>query len=164
MIVYLIRHAWAEEQDDAKWPDDGQRPLTEEGQERFAKVVKVLVDRGFAPQFVATSPLVRCRQTAELVVKYAPGRPKLIERKELEPESDLEGVLRWTCQQAADFEEVAWVGHAPDVGRMAASLIGDKTASLHFAKGAVASIRFEDRPEIAGGELYWLVSAKILGC
>ena len=116
MILYLIRHAWAEEPDDPKWTDDRARPLTEAGKERFAKMVKVLVDRGFAPQLIATSPLVRCRQTAEIVAKHTPKRPKIIERAELEPGSDLECILRWTRSEAADLEEVAWVCHAPDVG------------------------------------------------
>jgi len=164
MILYLIRHAWAGERDEAKWPDDGQRPLTEEGQERFAKVVQLLVNRGFAPQLVATSPLVRCRQTADIVARYAASRPKVVERKELEPGSDLDSMLRWTCRQASEYDQIAWVCHAPDVEDMAANLIGDKTSSIRFAKGAVALIRFDGSPGVSGGELCWLVTAKILGC
>jgi phosphohistidine phosphatase len=164
MIVYLVRHAWAEEQDAAQWPDDGQRPLTAEGRERFAEVVKALADRGLAPRLIATSPLVRCRQTADIMAKHVSDRPKIVERKELEPGSDLEGVLRWTCSQAADLEQVAWVCHAPDVGRMAAAMLGDEGAGIRFAKGAVAALRFDGPPETAAGELIWLVTAKILGC
>ncbi len=164
MILYLIRHAWAEEQGDLQWTDDRQRPLTEEGKERFARMVKGLVDRGFAPQLVATSPLVRCRQTADIVAKHSPERPKVIERTELEPGSNLEGILHWTRSQAGNFEEVAWVCHVPDVGNMAASLIGDESCSLRFAKGAMAAIRFPGPPGVHEGELNWLVTAKILGC
>jgi phosphohistidine phosphatase len=163
MILYLIRHAWAEEPDDPKWTDDRARPLTEAGKERFAKMVKVLVDRGFAPQLIATSPLVRCRQTSEIVAKHAPERPKVIERAELEPGSDLEGILHWTRSQAGDLEEVAWVCHAPDAGNMAASLIGDPSGAIRFAKGAMAAIRFPGLPGLRKGELNWLVTAKILG-
>lgn len=164
MILYVIRHAWAEEPDDPKWTDDRQRPLTDDGKERFAKVVKALVERGFAPGVIATSPLVRCRQTADIVAMHSPDRAKVVERTELEPGSDLEGVLHWTRNQAADFEEVAWVGHAPDVGNMAASLIGDAGCSLRFAKGAIAAIRFPGPPGVRKGELNWLVTAKVLGC
>ena len=64
MILYVIRHAWAGHYGDPAWPDDSQRPLTDEGRQRFARVVAELVKRGFAPQRIATSPLVRCRQTA----------------------------------------------------------------------------------------------------
>jgi len=164
MILYIIRHAWAEEQDGSAWADDCQRPLTLEGQERFAQVVKALAQRGFAPQLVATSPLVRCRQTADLVATHVPGRPKVVERNELVPESDLAGILRWTGSQAGDIEEVAWVGHAPDVGFLVAALIGDEESSIRFAKGAIAAIRFPGPPGIGEGELHWLVTAKVLGC
>jgi phosphohistidine phosphatase len=164
MILYIIRHAWAEERADPAWTDDYQRPLTEEGKERFAKVVKLLADRGFAPQLIAASPLVRCRQTADIVAKLAPNRPKVVERSELAPGSDLDGILHWTRSQAGDIEEVAWVGHAPDVGRMASALVGDESSAIRFAKGTVAAIRFPGPPEDGAGELYWLVTAKLLGC
>jgi phosphohistidine phosphatase len=164
MILYIIRHAWAEEQGDSAGADDCQRPLTPEGQERFARIVKALAQRGFAPQLVATSPLLRCRQTADLVAKYVPGRPKVIERNDLAPGSDLSGILRWTGTLANDLEEVAWVGHAPDVGHLVAALIGDEESCIRFAKGAIAAIRFPGPPGIGEGELYWLVTAKVLGC
>ena len=65
MKLYIVRHAWAEEQDDDRWPDDRQRPLTAEGRKRFSRVAKALDHRGIAPQLIVTSPLMRCRQTAE---------------------------------------------------------------------------------------------------
>jgi phosphohistidine phosphatase len=163
MILYIVRHAWAGERSD-EWPDDRQRPLTPDGKDRFAKVVKALVDRGFAPKVIATSPLVRCRQTAEIVASLAPGHPKLVDRPELVPGSDLEGILRWTRHQAHDCEEVAWVGHAPDVEHLAAALVSNGSSALRFAKGGVAAIRFDGPPAANQGQLWWLVNAKILGC
>ena len=72
MDLYIVRHAWAFDRDDDRWPNDDLRPLTDEGKERFAKVVKTLAGRGMAPQVVATSPLVRCVQTAELLAAGVP--------------------------------------------------------------------------------------------
>ena len=164
MILYIVRHAWAEEADETRWPDDGQRPLTDEGRKRFAKVVKTLADRGFAPSVVATSPLVRCRETAEILVRQIPGKPKLVPRNELSPGSDLDKLLDWTASAAAGEKEIAWVGHAPDVGDLAAALIGEGCVNIGFAKGAVAAIEFDGRPARRQGELRWLVTAKILGC
>ncbi len=62
MIVYITRHAWAEEPGDPAWSDDAQRPLTREGQERFAKIVKILAERGLDPAIQepdALRPLLR---------------------------------------------------------------------------------------------------------
>ena len=83
---------------------------------------------------------------------------------ELQPGSDLQGLLQWTVRQTAKHEQIAWVGHAPDVDRLAAALIGDAWAMIHFAKGTVADVRFDGEPAVAAGELQWLVSAKVLRC
>ncbi len=163
MDLYIVRHAWAVDRDDARWPDDGLRPLTEEGKKRFAKVAASLVDRGMKLQVVATSPLVRCVETAQLLVAAA-GKAKLVELDELQPGSDLDGLLRWTAAQAKKSQGIAWVGHAPDVDRLTAALITQSDALIRFAKGAAAAIRFDGPPVLAGGELQWLVTAKMLGC
>ncbi|MBN2023488.1 MAG: histidine phosphatase family protein [Pirellulales bacterium] len=164
MILYITRHAWAGRFGDPDWPDDFERPLTNKGQARFAEVVLRLVERGYAPEIVATSPVVRCRQTAEIIVDGLPHRPDRVELDELKPGSDLEGLLRWTAAQAGEHRSVAWVGHAPDVGRLTASLIGQPGGWIRFAKAATAAIRFYDAPEPGAGELNWLVTAKMLGC
>lgn len=163
MDLYIIRHAWAAERDDSRWPDDGMRPLAAEGKERFARFVKKLVGIGVAPRIIATSPLVRCVETAEILAAALDG-PMLVKLDELQPGSDLQGLLRWTVKQSAKHEQIAWVGHAPDVDRLAATLIGDGGALIRFSKGAAAAIRFDGEPSVGQGELQWSANAKLLGC
>ena len=163
MDLYIIRHAWAAERDDSRWRDDGMRPLTAEGKERFARFVKKLVGIGVAPGIIATSPLVRCVETAEILAAALDG-PKLVKLDELQPGSDLQGLLRWTVKQSAKHKQIAWVGHAPDVDRLAAALIGDGGALIRFSKGAVAAIHFDGEPVVGQGELQWSANAKLLGC
>ncbi len=164
MILYVIRHAWAGHFGDPEWPDDRLRPLTEEGQTRFARMVEKLADRGFAPELIATSPLIRCRQTAEIVAEGVSAGAEVVLREELAPGSDLAGMLEWTSRAADGCEQVAWVGHAPDVGHLTAALIGKPPGWIRFAKGAVAAVRFPGQPAPYEGELRWLVTAKVLGC
>jgi phosphohistidine phosphatase len=162
MILYIVRHAWAVEQEDSG--SDAQRPLTEEGFQRFAGMIRMLAERGFAPQLIATSPLVRCRQTADLIAQHVPGKPAVVEREDLAPGSDLEGLLRWTNRQSGRGEQIAWVGHAPDVTHLAAALVGDRRGAIRFSKGGVASIHFDGPVEVDAGELWWLLTARVLGC
>ena len=164
MDLYIIRHAWAGHYGDPEWPDDSLRPLTPEGMKRFARVVQKLAGKEFAPQIIATSPLVRCRQTAEIVAEGTPGRPEVVELDALEPGSDLEELIGWTARQAEDYDPVAWVGHAPDVGHLTAALIGQSRGWIRYAKGGVAAVRFDEQLAPGEGELRWLVTAKILGC
>jgi phosphohistidine phosphatase len=164
MIVYVIRHAWAEEPDDVRWPGDRMRPLTKPGRKRFAEVVEKLAKRDFAPQLVVTSPLLRCVETAQIVARHASGTPGVVERPDLAPDSDLTTLLGWMKREANEYEQVAWVGHAPDVGRIVAALVGDGSAAIDFSKGAVAAVEFDDRPGSGLGVLRWLATAKLLGC
>ena len=164
MNLYIVRHAWAGHYGDPEWPDDFERPLTEAGRRRFAKVVDVLASRDFAPQLVLTSPLVRCRQTAEVIAEGVAEPAEVVELDHLAPGSDLEHLIDWMRHQAGGRAEVAWVGHAPDVGRLTAALIGQENGWIRFAKGAVAALRFGGPPQEAEGELRWLVTAKMLGC
>jgi phosphohistidine phosphatase len=162
MDLYILRHAWAADRDDPRWPDDDLRPLTAEGAERFARMVELLVGRGMKPEIIATSPLIRCVETAQILSAGA-GKVKVVELDSLRPGSDIEALLQWTSRQARNHQAIAWVGHAPDVDRMTAALIGDGNAWIRFAKGGVAAVRFDGPPTLGAGELHWLVTAKVLG-
>ncbi len=164
MDLYLVRHAWAEKRDDRTWPDDAQRPLTDEGTVRFGRVAAVLAERDVAPEVIATSPLVRCVQTAAILAEALGGEPEVVQREGLEPQGRLKPLLRWTARQAEHYDEIAWVGHAPDVAEHAAALIGEGDGMIRFAKGAIALIRFDGEVAAGAGELRWLATAKMLGC
>jgi phosphohistidine phosphatase SixA len=161
MFIYIARHAWAGERGDPQWPDDSLRQLTHDGFERYTKVVKALADRGFAPDRIATSPYTRCLQTAQIIAQHTPGHPKIDELEALEPGSDLEPLLEWSRDQGD--ADTCWVGHSPDVERLAAALMGDGSARVRFAKGAIAAFSFESNVNAGAGELYWLTTAKSLG-
>ncbi len=164
MDLFVFRHAWAEERDAGRWPDDGLRPLTAAGRERFARMVDRLGDRGVVPSIVATSPLVRCRQTADLLADGMSHTLKVVELDALAPGSNRQALLKWTVAASTDHDQIAWVGHSPDVDLLVAVLIGDGNGWIRFAKGAVAGLRFEDAVCPGGGELRWMVTAKLLGC
>ena len=169
--LYIIRHAWAGDHDARRFPDDSLRPLTDEGRRRFRRLVKKVIKRGFAPALIATSPLVRCRQTAQIVAdvldsvrsEERSGALMPIDRPELAPGSDLAGIVAWTAAHApAGSGDIAWVGHAPDVGDLTAALIGGQAAAIDFSKGAIAAIAFEGPIAISPGTLQWLATAKLL--
>ncbi|HWB00417.1 MAG TPA: histidine phosphatase family protein, partial [Pirellulales bacterium] len=104
MILYLVRHAWAEDRDAERWPDDRHRPLTSKGIKRFGRVAKRLAKRGIEPKCVATSPLVRCVQTARILCE----RFELDEFAaidELAPGANLQSVI--TAARRLESDEVA---------------------------------------------------------
>ena len=66
--LLLLRHGIAEERGEGL--DDAQRALTPEGRERAARVIQRLVECDLRCDVVLSSPLVRARQTAELVREF----------------------------------------------------------------------------------------------
>jgi phosphohistidine phosphatase len=152
--LYVVRHAWAE--DAGPDGDDFARPLTKKGRRRFERFVAHLRDGGMQLDLVATSPLVRARETAEIMAEVFGIAARVEVVDALAPASNWHALVEWTIQQ--DAASVAWVGHAPCVGRLIALTIGDGSASVRMQKGAVASIRLDDGPGHPG-ELEWLATA-----
>jgi phosphohistidine phosphatase len=160
--LFIIRHAYAGQHGDPRYPDDSLRPLTPEGVKQFRKAVKKLVERGLEVDIVASSPLVRCRQTAEIVCASQEPKPELVELEALEPGSDLAALIEWSNGQP--HERLAWVGHAPDVDRLTGALLGAPAYAFSFRKGAIARIDFEAEIDSGAGELRYFLAPTELGC
>lgn len=155
--LYLVRHAIAEEP--AAGIADEARRLTKRGRKRFERLVGRLAGMGVEIDIVATSPLVRARQTAEILAATLPGTPRIEVVDALAPPADWQALVEWTVQQDAGC--VAWVGHAPCIGRLVSLAIGDGTAAVRMQKGAIACVRLDDGPGLAG-ELDWLATTDLV--
>jgi phosphohistidine phosphatase len=157
--LYVIRHGLAEERGDA-WPDDNKRPLTDDGISRMRKSARGLARVGVTIDVILTSPLVRARQTAELVAGALNPRPSLVNVDSLAPDGGYAAVL-------ADLEKhsrrcrIGLVGHEPMLGELAARLIGSRHA-IEFKKGAVCRIDIDDLPPAGPGDLRWMLTPKIM--
>src|SRR5215510_13847466 len=74
--LYIVRHAIAAERGD-DWPDDDKRPLTERGISRFKEGVGGLTSLDAVIDEIFTSPLVRAKQTADLLASGVEGKPSV---------------------------------------------------------------------------------------
>lgn len=157
--LYLIRHGVAEERGDA-WPDDTKRPLSEEGMARLRKSARGLARLGVWIDLVLTSPLVRTRQTADIVASGFDPRPAIIAVDSLAPEGTYPSLVA-DLEKLARKTRIALVGHEPGIGELAARLIGSRH-SFEFKKGAVCRIDVEQLPPAGPGDLRWMLTPKIL--
>ena len=114
MQLYLVRHAEA-----TPGTPDELRPLSDEGQEQARELGERLRDEGVVPDVVLTSPLLRARQTGEALARATGSTQESDER--LAP-----GATADTVREAISGrgERVVVVGHQPDCGRIAATLLG----------------------------------------
>jgi phosphohistidine phosphatase len=155
MIVYFIRHGIAEEAE-AWRGSDAERPLTEKGRGRMSIIAACLADLGIEPDAILTSPLVRARQTAEIIAKRLRGKAEDDER--LAGGFDLER-LGAILEERAGADSLMLVGHEPTMSAVIGHAVGD--ADVEMKKGAVACVEFSDSAS-PRGRLLWLVPPKIL--
>src|SRR5262245_42559753 len=157
--LYLIRHAVAEERGDA-WPDDTKRPLSDDGASRMRKAARGLARLGVTFDVILTSPLVRTRQTAEIVAAAFDIRPPIVAVESLVPGGSLPAVFA-DLEKQGRRRQIAVVGHEPEIGELAARLAGSRHP-FAFKKGAVCRIDVDALPPSASGTLRWFLTTRIL--
>jgi len=163
MQVYLLRHAIAETRDPERFPVDADRPLTREGKTRMTRAARGMRALGLRFDLVLTSPLLRARQTARIVVPMFRPRPPLRALRPLSPGGGTGGVFAALEPVPADAA-VLLVGHEPDLARLAGAMTLEPRADMpvEFKKGGLCRIDFEGPPKPGRGRLAFLLTPKIL--
>jgi phosphohistidine phosphatase len=161
MLLYILRHAIAEERDLEKWSDDGERPLTAEGIKRFRKGARGLVDLADELDRVLSSPLRRAWQTAEILANRAK-LPDPVVCPELEPDRDPADLLAVLTELGA--QSVTVVGHEPHLTRLLSLALTGEPHRLRgeLKKGGAACISWDGPAAPGAAELHWLMTARML--
>ena len=157
--LYLVRHAIAAERG-SEWPDDTKRPITERGVNRFKEVVKGLKRLDVVLDEIFTSPLVRAHQTAGLLAAGLEGKPPIKVLEALAPGHTSASVMTQLAR-VAKRRRVALVGHEPELGELAAHLIGAGRA-LAFKKGGVCRIDLGSLSSKRAASLVWFLPPNVL--
>jgi phosphohistidine phosphatase len=157
--LFLVRHAIAAERGD-EWRDDTKRPLTETGITRFKEVVKGLAWLDVEIDEIFTSPLVRAQQTAKLLAQGLAGKASVKTLDALSPGNQPRAVMN-ELAGSAKRRRIALVGHEPDLGELAAHLLGSPR-SLVFKKGGICQIAVQGLTSRRPGELVWFLPPKVL--
>jgi phosphohistidine phosphatase len=157
--LYLIRHGLAEERGE-DYPDDSKRPLTHEGIARLRKEAKALDALDVAFDQILSSPLVRAKQTADAFAEVMKSKPPIAIADSLTPAGSPAAVIQELARHMKKAR-VALVGHEPNMGELAAHLIGAKVP-LPFKKGAICRIDFSVFPPKGKGQLVWFITPRML--
>ncbi|HRD66870.1 MAG TPA: histidine phosphatase family protein [Candidatus Competibacter sp.] len=159
MKLLLVRHAIAEDAEAfaAAGGSDAQRPLTEIGRKKMRKGANRLRSQLGRIDVLACSPLLRARETAEIIAR-AYGDIPIVERPELDYSYPPEAVVEWLAQCPANT--VVAVGHEPQFGLLSGLLLADiPRAPIAFRKGGVALFEFSGRIAVGKGVLHWVLTA-----
>jgi len=163
MKLFLIRHGIAAER--GSYTNDAKRPLTEEGRQKTAQVAQRLHHLGLKFDLLLTSPLVRARQTAE-ILQDAGLSLHLEEFAALAPDGEIQDWISWLefWRDRTQRNQLALVGHQPDLGNWAEVLVwGEAKEKLVVKKAGVIGLELpKTGTPIGQSQLFWLSSPKWL--
>lgn len=159
--VYFIRHGLAGKH--GSYEDDTQRPLTPEGQKKTRRIAKRLRDLQLQFDRVLTSPLIRAKQTADILQEV--GLTANLEVVDfLAPGGAIQDWVRWLDAHHRDRGTLALVGHEPDLSTWAETLIwGRCQGNLTLKKAGVIGVELpETGSPVGSSTLFWLAPPRFL--
>jgi len=161
MELFLTRHGIAGQKVGGSVVIDAQRPLTDEGRDETRQVGVALKRLGIKPDLIATSPLVRARQTAEIIAEVFGAGQKVSICEALAPGGTASDLYKFLAN-IKQAEQIFLVGHEPDMSRLAATMLwAGPELDMPFKKSGVCRIDISDLPPTAPGTLKWLITPKI---
>jgi phosphohistidine phosphatase len=162
MYLYILRHGQAGKRLAVGSSKDSERPLTVTGKDEVKEISKALIDLGIKIDFIASSPLARALQTAEIVVKKLNVKKSKFEIwNELKPEGS-RIALYSKLEQFKPGDSVMVVGHEPYLSTLVCDLIFDGQGDGHIIlkKAGIAKINVTSLIPKASGELRWLLTPR----
>ena len=152
MDIYILRHGKAEE-NTQNITSDSKRRLTEAGKKELEIIAKAIKNLGVEFDTIVSSPLIRSKQTAEIILKYVKNKKKSITIwDELKPEIDVSHTIKkLTVLKSAS--SVLLVGHEPHLTTFIGMIISNdpNNVNISLKKGGFVHIKAnQDASEIFG--------------
>jgi len=158
MDLYILRHGKAGQSFNR--PEDSDRKLTSEGRSDIRKVARWIRSKKIRFEVIATSPLTRAYETAEIVARTLKEKGRLEVWDELSPGGNQKTLFSHAAQYNKDAA-IILVGHEPALSGLIGSIItGGDTASIILTKGGMAKIRTYSFDRKPSGDLQWLLTPR----
>ena len=161
MRVFILRHAIAAPHAPGK--SDESRALTEEGTEKMRSAALGMKALKLKFHRVFSSPLIRCRQTAAVVVAALEIASETVLTPVLAPETKSSEMLKLIAPLPAT-STVLLVGHEPSLSHFVSFLVTgqDRGLALMLKKGGLCRIDFPGKPRSGGGTLVFHLPPRAL--
>ncbi len=157
MNLYLIRHEDAEPISPAK--SDHKRELTPKGKESIRKTAEGWKKIIKSFDIIASSPLTRAAQTAEIIAEVFNYKKKIVTDKKIASGCKPEDLIDFI--RSFDENDIAIVGHEPDMSRNLSALVSSSGMYAEFKKGSIVKIKFEGKVRASGGKLEFLIPSEL---
>ena len=161
MNFFLLRHGIAVEREEFGSASDGLRPLTAKGRRQLRQTCGALRKLKLDFDLILSSPLVRARQTAEIVAAELKLKKRLAFADELKPGGSPKKLVEKISRQHPAVKKTLLVGHEPDLSRLISLLVtGGPGLLLDFKKGGLAKLEIEELRAGKCAMLAWLLTPK----
>lgn len=160
MNLYILRHGIAVEHGAAGYKNDSERPLTGKGERKVRMIAEAMEAMEISFDLILSSPLVRARQTAEIVAEALKAKKRLELTDALAPQESAKPLIEF-LQDQRSVDDVLLVGHEPFLSRLISLLIsGDSEASVLLKKGGFCKLSTEELTHGQCATLEWLLTPK----
>jgi phosphohistidine phosphatase len=157
MELILLRHADAGDRDPARYPDDGLRPLTDEGRRIQHAVAHALRRMGVKFDHLVTSPLARARETAAITAEVVGCKDAIEVLAALGDDYSAPALLR-ALGAYRPGSRIGCVGHEPYLSQFAAACLeADRAVLIELPKSGIIGLAFEGRPAFGAARLRCLL-------
>ena len=160
MDLFILRHGDAGKRS-AAFRDDSKRPLTVDGKKEIEEISKGMLVLGIEPEYIFTSPLLRSKQTAEIVYNNLKCKNQITEMDELKPEGNKLQLYKKFSTLKQD-SSVIIIGHEPFLSELVGDAISGGGSRIDLKKGGLVRIRIISLLPKIQGELRWLLTPKHL--
>ncbi len=153
MNIYIVRHTIA-----ASTGNEYNSAITEQGRKVFEKNLDFWSSVSPRLDLVLSSPVPRAVETAEMIYKHFDLPFDVITESGLAPGASTELVV--ALANSLNKNDIAFVGHLPDVAYHVSNLISISGANVVFIPGNVAKISFDGEAKLRTGFLEFLIGSK----
>jgi phosphohistidine phosphatase len=136
------------------------RPLTSKGEERTRSAGAAIARLYPGLRVILSSPLTRADQTARILSDSLPGS-KVTHIRDLAPGGSYREILK-AVAGTEESNAVALVGHEPDLGKLAGTVLFGAPCALPFKKAGACAVEFDDGIRPGAGRLVWFLTPKML--
>jgi len=163
MNLYLMRHGLAVERGTAGYDSDRARPLTSKGKRKVRCAAAALLKLNVSFDAILSSPLVRARETADLLRDEMKFREKIQLTEHLSPGANAKSLVTLLQRLPGSPQDILLVGHEPDLSLLAAFLLeGGDGVTLVFKKSGLAKLAAEDLRPGRCAALEWLLTPRLI--
>ncbi len=163
MDLYILRHAIAEDRDEAAGKPDSQRRLTPEGEEKMRRIAKGMKSLGLEFDLMLTSPYLRAKETAEIVADVLKLSKQLEISAELTPHGNPRKLIDALNGHYSDRKSIVLVGHEPYLSNLISLLLsGDTSLEIDLKKGGLCKLGAQHLKYGRCASLEWLLAPRQL--